>query len=253
MAAHSFTLSGVALPGDQDPLGIWSVSAEPAVSFSADKAVAAEPAWRIELPDSAEDIEAILTDKGRALELTGENLARVDQELARLSPTVPSFAPSEEFSVQKNALLAAVDEVREPVSFGLLPEKVKDQESYRQWIDLVAQVRQIVAHYARIETTIAGSNVGLTTVSWGGDFATTWESGVTANDMDVHVRSVHLALASRIALLRLVSVIASGAAGLAAKAAIPGGQVLLLPAAWRFVRDVLKELRQSWPQLQALV
>jgi hypothetical protein len=55
-----------------------------------------------------------------------------------------------------------------------------------------------------------------------------------------------------VALIRLVSVIATGAAGLAIKAAIPGGQVLLLPAAWRFVRDVLKQLRQSWPQLQAL-
>ena len=253
MAAHSFTLSGVALPGDQDPLGIWSVSAERAVSFSAGTNAPVEPAWRIELPDSVEDIEAILTDKDRALELTGENLVQVDRELARLSPTVPSFAPSEEFSMQKNVLLAAVDEIREPVSFGLLPEKVQDQESYRRWIDLVEQVRQIVAHYARIETAIAGSNVGFTTVGWGGDFATTWEPGVRPKDMGVHVRSVHLALASRIALLRLVSVIATGAAGLAAKAAIPGGQVLLLPAAWRFVRDVLKELRQSWPQLQALV
>jgi hypothetical protein len=253
MTTHRFTLSGVTLPGEEDPLGIWSVSAERAVSFSAGTSVPAEPAWRIELPDSAEDIEAILADKGRALELTEENLAQVNRELARLNPMVPSFAPSEEFSAQKNDLLAAVDEIREPVSFGLLPEKVKDQESCRQWIDLVEQVRQMVTHYARIETAIAGSNVGFTTVSWGGDFATTWESDVRPEDMGVHVRSVHLALASRIALLRLVSVIATGAAGLAAKAAIPGGQVLLLPAAWRFVRDVLKELRQSWPQLQALV
>jgi hypothetical protein len=251
MATHSFTLSGVVLPGDQDPLGIWSVP-ERAVSFSAGDSVPTEPVWRIELPESPEDIQAILADKDQALELTEENLAQVNRELVRLNPTVPSFAPSETFSAQKNALLAAVDEVQEPVSFGLLPEKVRDQESYRQWIDLVEQVRQMVAHYARIETAIAGSNVGVTTVSWTGDLATTWESNVTPEDMGVHVRSVHLALASRIALMRLVSVIATGAAGLAAKAAIPGGQVLLLPAAWRFVRDVLRELRQSWPQLQAL-
>jgi hypothetical protein len=70
--------------------------------------------------------------------------------------------------------------------------------------------------------------------------------------MRTHRQSVHLALGARIALIRIVSVVATGAAGLAVKAAIPGGQVLLLPAIWKFVRDVLAELRQSWPKLAHL-
>ena len=39
------------------------------------------------------------------------------------------------------------------------------------------------------------------------------------------------------------TVVAGGAAGLAAKAAVPGGELLLLPASWRFVKEVLQELR----------
>ena len=75
---------------------------------------------------------------------------------------------------------------------------------------------------------------------------------VSEEAMRTHLQSVHLALSSRIALIRIVSVVATGAAGLAIKAAVPGGQLLLLPAVWRFVRDALEELRQSWPHIQHL-
>ena len=111
----------------------------------------------------------------------------------------------------------------------------------------------MVSHYARVETALAGASIGRTTVDWTGDFVTTWEPVASGAAMRTHLQSVNLALGSRIALLRIVSVVATGAVGLAVKAAIPGGQVLLLPAVWRFVRDVLKELRQSWLQVQHLI
>ena len=244
MATPSFTLSNVMLPGGKDPLGIWDALQTSAVSFSAKSTASSEPTWHIELPESTADAQGLLTDKAQAIELVHQDLAHVDRELARLSPTVPSFGPADEFSEQKNELLVAVDELREPVSFGL-PKGVQDQESYHQWMTLVEQVRQMIAHYARIETSIAGTNVGVTTVGWTGDFTTTWKFQATAEAMTMHLQSVHTVLGSRVALIRLVSVIATGAAGLAVKAAIPGGQVLLLPAAWKFVRDVLTELRQE--------
>lgn len=257
MAEYSFTLSGLASPAGGDPLGLWHVS-EDQVSFGAgvsgpaDDALRREPTWRIELPESPAEARAILMSRMRALELAQRDLVTVSQELARLSATREvSFSASEEFLAQKTALLEAVDEFRE-VSYGLLPKKIEDQESYRQWLAFVEQIRQMAAHYAWIETALDGSNVGLTTVGWTGDFATTWELNISVDAMQTHLMSVHLTLDSRIALMRVVSVVAIGAAGLAVKAAIPGGQVLLLPAVWRFVRDVLAELRQSWPKLQHL-
>jgi hypothetical protein len=155
--------------------------------------------------------------------------------------------------VQKEALVAIVSEIRaaEQVSYGIpgLPKKIKDQEIYRQWVAFLDQIRQVVAHFARIETVLAGYNVGFTTVGWTGDFATTWEPELTPDAMQTHLHAVHLALDSRTALLRVASVVAAGAAGLAAKTAVSGG-VLLLPAVWAFVRDVLRELRQSWPKIR---
>ena len=154
-------------------------------------------------------------------------------------------------------MLETLDAFQSPVSYGLFRRKDKekedeDQESHQQWLAFVERVQQTVAHYARIETALAGRDVGQTAVGWTGDFTTTWQPNVTLEMMRTHRQSVHLALDSRIALIRIVSVVATGAAGLAVKAAIPGGQVLLLPAVWKFVRDVLAELRQSWPKLQYL-
>ena len=69
--------------------------------------------------------------------------------------------------------------------------------------------------------------------------------------MQLHLQAVHLALGSRIALLRLLIVVGTGAAKLALRLVVPGAQLLVLPAVWKFVRDVLRELRQSWPQIQS--
>jgi hypothetical protein len=45
-----------------------------------------------------------------------------------------------------------------------------------------------------------------------------------------------------LALIRMVTIVATGAAGLALTLSIPGGQLMALPAVWKFVRDVLKEM-----------
>jgi hypothetical protein len=255
MAEHSFTLSGVALPEGEDPLGLWDVPEVGAVSFGVEAAAPPEPTWRIELPESPAQAQAILARKLDDIARAQQDLARASEELALLDPSRPavSFGTPDRLSSHKEALLATANEIRatEQISFGLpgLPGKLKDQEIYRQWNALMDQIRQVVAHYARIETALAGYDVGLTTVGWTGDFDTTWGPGVATDAMRTHLQAVHLALDSQAALVRVVSVVAAGAAGLAAKTAVSGG-VFLLPGVWRFVRDVLKVLRESWPAIQ---
>jgi hypothetical protein len=258
MPEYRFTLSGATFPEGGDPLGLWQPSESP-VSFAAGSAVSADgtppagPIWRVELPASLEGAQQILESRMHALKRARGDLLTATEELDRLSVgRGVSFGTSEELAAQKAALLETVDELRRPVSFGILPKRIKDPESYRQWQAFVEQVRQVIAHYAQIETALAGSTVGLTTVGWTGDCATTWAPDITVDTMQTHVMSVRLTLESRVALMRVVSVVATGAAGLAVKAAIPGGQLLLLPAIWKFVRDVLAELRQSWPKLRYL-
>jgi hypothetical protein len=276
MSEYKFSLSGMALPEGQDPLGLWDVpvqeggAAKDAVSFAVDEgpshAEPETPTWRIALPASPETAQAVLRAKNRALQLAQHDLQRVDEQLETFDPTGggTSFGVADELAAPKSDLMQSLAryQEREAVAFGLFrrekapPTETKltqeETRTYEQWNAFMAQVQRMVGHYARVETVLGEGIIGNTAVGWTGDFATTWGDGITRNTMHIHMQSVHLALQSRIALVRIVSVVATGAAGLAVKAAVPGGQLLLLPAIWKFVRDVLAELRKSWPDLKYL-
>jgi len=287
MPESAFSVAGLALPAGQDPLGLWQVPERPArdeaVAFSVGEAQApAEPeapTWRVSLPESPEAAQAVLQRQSRAMELAQRDLQRVERQLTAFDPQKEeagvSFSAADELSAPKSELLRSIARYQpapetEVVAYGLFSwrkerEKAEadeaeveaalapeDRQTMAQWYAFMEQVRRTVGNYAHVETEMGEVMVGSTAVGWTGDFTTTWAMDVAPVAMRVHTQSVHLALASRIALLRIVSVVTTGAAGLALKAAVPGGQVLLLPASWRFVRDVLAELRRSWPQLKYL-
>ncbi len=244
MAEQGLTLSGIAMSGG-DPLGMWDAAAEPeSVSFGVGSSAPSDdaPTWRIRLPAEPEAAQAVLAGYRQAQERGQQDLTRAQREMAQLDDSV-SFGVLDELQAQKSALQAEVNELGSPVSYGLGRRQDKDEMS-RQWNDFVGQVRQLVTNYAYVETALADELVGTTSVHWKGDFVTTWEPGLESRAMQTHFQAVQLALAWRLALMRTVSVVATGAAGLAVKAAVPGKQILILPAAWKFVRDVLKELRQ---------
>jgi hypothetical protein len=259
----------MALPEGQDPLGLWDVPAredavaQDMVSFVAGEAKLEAPTWRIALPTSPEAAQAVLRDQNRALQMAQRDLQRADRQLEALAPTGTgvSFSVADELAAPTYDLMESLAHYQEmeAVAFGLFRrEKAEsalteeDARLYAQWNAFMAQIQRMVGQYARVETVLGDVLIGNTAVSWAGDFTTTWDDDIRVNTMRVHTQSVHLALHSRIALMRIVSVVATGAAGLAVKAAVPGGQILLLPATWRFVRDVLAELRKSWPDLKHL-
>ena len=106
----------------------------------------------------------------------------------------------------------------------------------------------MMANYARVETEIAGNPIGQTAVSWTGDFRTIWMPAVTITDMDLHRHHVDVTLQWRLGTMRFVGVVGAGAANVAIKLGVPGGQLLALPAVWNYVKDVLAE----WRKLQAI-
>ncbi len=254
MTGAGFTLTGVSRSEAEDPLGIWAVEAE-AVSFGAGEAAPDVLTWRVDLSENPEAAQTELAARAKALELSQRDLAHAERELARFDPSEPvAFGTGDRLTDPRQALRQSVTTLQRPVAFGPgESERVMDSDAYKQWNSFVERVREMVSHYVRIETTVGGRFVGRTEVGWTGDFGTTWAPALTPSSIAEHRQAVHLALASRIALTRLVSVVATGAAGLAVKASVPGGQVLLLPATWRFVRDVLKELRASWPDIETLI
>jgi len=267
-----FTFSGFAGSEEPDPFGVWEAPALRATSHGEEGLM-----WRVELPDADSALDAVHA-RADVLRRGADDLAQAEAELnAMLAGVAPaadaehgltgavsyafSVPAAEDFHPQKEALrrtlagLAAVEPspLTGAVAFSAVETFADDQErkgfqeAYRRWQAFVEQVQQMTAQYARVETVIAGAPVGLTRVGWAGDFETFWIPGMPALSRETHRETVNLALASRIALLRVVSVITTGAAGLILKAVAlpPGGQVLLIPAARRFILDVMAVLRES--------
>ena len=265
-----FTFSGFAEDGEQDPFGVWAVPA------SVKRADADAPlTWRVDVPDGDGGLAAILA-RAAVMRRGAVHLTRAEGELQAFMERMAlsgealrgdgaiSFGTgdpvAEEFYAEKQALrdmltgFATLEkqQLAGDVAFGGLDlfRKKDDREgfqaSYRRWQAFVERVKQMVSQYARIETAIAGSPIGLTRVGWAGDFETRWIPGLPALSREAHRQAVNLALASRIALIRVVSVVTTGAAGLIVKAVAlpPGGQVLLIPAARRFILDVMATLRE---------
>lgn len=266
-----FTFSGFADEGEQDPFGVWGVPAMDERTADGDGLT-----WRAVVPGEL-DGRQIIEARSAMLARGTDHLTRAEGELqAFIASAAPvsndsladgavSFGTgdptSEGFYAEKQSLremltgFAALDapQLTGEVSFGAgdVFAKKRDREglrdAYRRWQAFVARVQQMVSQYARVETVVGGVPVGLTRVNWTGDFETHWTPGLPVLSRETHRQTVNLALASRIALLRVVSVITTGAAGLIVKAVAlpPGGQVLLIPAARRFVLDVMKTLREA--------
>jgi hypothetical protein len=245
MMNYGFTLSGVTLPAADDLFGVWRIPDETSLAF--DTSAPGDPIWRVSLPASIDEARSILHDQWQAIQLNELALTQAGQRLARLGQSRDSVSfsaltgPEAELFVALNRL--------ESVSFGLGGEEAAGQlEASSQWRKFLDQVRNVIAHYAQVETIVGGSFIGRTSVGWTGDFNTRWSPAATSANLNLHHQSVHLALASRLALVRMIGVVGTGAINITIKLATPGAQLLALPAIWKFVRDVLKE-RKSVNQL----
>jgi len=254
MTASRFTLTGLGLlegaaafPAD-DPLGIWELNASQATAFDATVVLPSGTAdqgliWRVDLPASRRGAKSELETRLALAKDRQEHLTAAEMSLSDLPV---GFAYSALTNGAESALLAEVIALQgSAVAYDAGDtEAIPSLRLYEQCEALIARFRRLVQYYARVETSIGGQPVALTVVDWSGDYDATWQDGVGPADMALHMESLRLVLASREAWLRLVSVVASGALSLSIKASIPGGQFLLFPAVYRFVRDVLAGLEQ---------
>ena len=260
MTENAFQLTGFVFPGvNEDPFGMWDVvPATSGVSFAAGAAAQPEePLHRVNF-NSIDDGRAQLELKQSALNEQEAILQQTEQRLAEIgrSGGVSFAAPLDqppEFIAPEQALDAALQRLTAPISYGLFDRKQQqeqeaDLEATSDWRKFLEQVREMIANYARVETDLAGNQIGETAVSWTGDFSTIWNPAVSVADMNLHRRNVDVTLQWRLGTMRFVGVVGAGAANVAVKLGIPGGQLLALPAVWNFVKDVLKE----WRTLQAI-
>ncbi|NTU81364.1 MAG: hypothetical protein HGA45_18630, partial [Chloroflexales bacterium] len=148
-------------------------------------------------------------------------------------------------------LLALVGELRgEPggplgaSAFGAgEPERPSWADAEERFRAFVAQVQDAVANFAVVETLVEGSLVARTSVSWTGDMRSLLRPALPTRHEGLHRRSLGLALRSRAALLKTFGTVMRGAALVAVMASSPVGAVTALPAAWKFVDQLLDETR----------
>jgi len=245
-----------------DVLGVWTaVPAPPATGIAFDAAAEAAPeapVWRANLPadphQAAEHLkraEAELETSRRAL---GAAEDRIETLVGRKSTGVAFGVPGAQvFAVEPGlaepeqdllALLREAETGQPPVSYGL-GEKVEGlREAAQQFQDFAERARRIVAHYAWVETRVQDQLLGQTTVGWTGNMRTAWQEGLAPEQMTLHRRTLALALASRETLIRTFTIVASGAAKLSLLLSAPGGAILALPAAWKFINQVRAEIER---------
>jgi hypothetical protein len=261
-AAPIFELEGVPDAGPA-MLNLWTtspaVSEAEAVSFAAPgapvTAVEPIPVWRINLAADEREAEAtmrlgeerIVAARSSMVEAT----ARVDALVRAQSQPAdgPVSFSAEALPAAESDLLGQIGEIKQEgvVSFALEDGAVggareKAEEAAAQMQHTMERLIRSIIHYAAVETYSGETMIGRTTVSWTGDSDTVWPLALAPAQAALHQRSLRLAVRSRDSTLRLIVLTVQTAGKLSVLLATPGGVVLALPVAWRFINQVLAEL-----------
>jgi len=242
-------------------LGLWTtIPTSPPATISFDTTTAQgqpptdAPTWRVNLPADPEQAARDLDGAERGLETAQDGLTaaadRIDTLIAGqpagLAFDVSGSGP--DLPDAERELLALLEEAERgapPISFGA-GETIRSgwTQATEQFQAFVDQLRRIVSHYAWVETRVQGQLLSRTTVGWTGDMHTAWQAGLDPEQMGLHRRTLTLALSSRQTMIRTFTLAASGAARLSVLLSTPGGAILALPAAWKFINQVRAELEK---------
>ncbi len=235
-AGDGLRIVGLSLPDGEPLLGLWA--AEPgAVAFAAgeEETLRWEVSWAS--PQEADRFlagqEARLEEAERALRLARERLSR----LARGGEAVA-------FAAERGDPLAAADAelwsaVRvasgEAVAFEARPAW---EGLAARWAAFLEQVEALLRARLHVGTREAGREVARTVLGWDGALHTALRFPDDEALGLRHRRAVGLAMRSQTATVGLLTTIFGGAAALAVQVAIPGAAWKLLPAVWKYVRQV---------------
>jgi hypothetical protein len=212
--------------------------------------------WSLDLPADPEAAAAALAQAEAQLQATQALLDEAPARLEALSARLQSGAEAQ-FGLESTggAPIGAAEAALLPWIDALQPGQVSfsgEELSRNDVSGAIAQLRQTVEgllgqvlHLARVETRQQGALLASSLVDWTGDLGTTWGEAASAEERGLHQRSLALALKSRIALLRIIMTTTQGAAKIAALIAAPGGALLALPAAWKYVGQLLAAISEA--------
>ncbi|MBA4379258.1 MAG: hypothetical protein C0393_00955 [Anaerolinea sp.] len=264
MPAPDSIFEYIGVADSSDPLGLWRTAPLTAgVSFDVSGTslpLPENPVWRVNLPADASAVEdafrraeAQMAASQQALEQLPDRLddfAKRSQPRADGGVSFDAASYSVAQGTPEAGLLGVMDSYRAletgQVSFGVgeLAGEAWEQAKV-QFQDFMEQINREALHFAWVETIVDGNLVARTTVDWGGDSETVWSEDITPDQMGLHGRTLNLAAASRNLKLRMFTTITTGAAKIAVLLATPAGAVMALPAAYKYVNQILSEVREA--------
>lgn len=242
-----------------DVFGLWAtapLSSSAAIAFDASTGATSRvphevPVWRVNLPTDLNLAAAYLIEGETRLETSRKAIQEAPHRLdvfvssQSVGPSFDISLEGREFAkpeTELSALLGEIQAGRGPVSFGL-GEKFTGgwQQATVRFQAFADQLLKSMAHYAWVETCVQGQCLGRTGVGWTGDTNTVWRQGLSTEQVELHRRSLTLALASRDTLIRTLVFAVRGAVQLSVLLTMPGSALLALPAVWKFINQILKE------------
>ncbi len=229
-------------PGDEAPedVAVWSVNLSPDLELSTRQMDAG-------LAQVAASRQGLLAAQQKIDNLVAHKRAETDVSFAASdAPPLPALSASDEELMQ---MLGRLKEAREEeVSFGFLDNLVKKVQNVvpdDQEAKLRAAMERLTAglvYYAAVETKIDNTLLARTQISWTADSKTIWQGGAPAEQYVLHTKTLNLAIESRNALMKTFGLTAQAAVKLTALFAMPGGAVLALPTAWKYINEIVAEV-----------
>jgi hypothetical protein len=225
------------------------------VSFDTQAQANAETAiWKFDLPEAISTAERELQYLESEIQSTKMALEEIPLQIERIGH-MHLKATSGELSFQSQdvkgadwelfTLLGELSPLETGLSFdysGKTSQNLKN--AVQEFENSFNRIKSVLTLFALVETSIAGKVIGRTRVSWTGKTESSWQLTGGVEQFHLHQRSLQAALASRYLLLNMLLISAQGAVKLSALLAIPGGAIMALPAVWKYITHVMKELEK---------
>jgi hypothetical protein len=230
-------------------LGLWRANSPDALPPCASPPMSVA-SWRVDLPanrarawDRLRECRASLRDSERRLACVRARFAAVldsaSPDVAFVEPAV--LRPSSVADQELVEWLRIAQGQRPAVAFGTGSAPSWWGAAWREVARFARVAGYCCAPTAQVESRLGAMLVGRSLVSLNGDVRTAWPAGVGPREALLHRDTVALASASRSALLRVLTLATQGAVAVSVRLALPGGAVLALPTAWKFIHRILQE------------
>lgn len=238
--AFQVTIPGAV--GVRDPLELWVPPFERGDRGPTQAGVL----WSATLPEQPAQARELLDQRARSLRDSIQAEPLVEQRLERLlrerelRDRPPSGSWRQERGIEGRADLL-IDQEEAP-SFG------ESQDtglvvSALEVTEFLSQVHLVLSSFALIRPSLGERELGWTRVRWSGDTETLLPRACPSNLASLHARMVAQVLATRQSWVRIAANTVRFAIRLGLLSTTGVGGLLLLPEAYRFIRDSTREIR----------